>query len=429
MRDPDLVLRAQRAATALERAWHRWRTMHGLEADPLPPVSSYVGYSLEEPWGQPRVVFGVDAEEAEQLTAILDGHDCTGRSQASVSGLPGVRQPAQPPGQDREDAGLVQVPAQAAATDDELPARQEPASGTRRPSALDPLVSLDGAPRPGRSALGAPAAPAASAAGAFADAAALQDSPVFREVAAARRAAAARQPAASRPAGRAAGEDAAGTVPGAHGTAADSELSRAGAQGAAAADAPGAGAGAPASAETAEPAFSPEPAASPESAAPPEHAAPHDAVAMPDAVPGQEDGRVPADSSWSDSEADWAGHQPEGPAVPAFGPGPQLAAYLDEGPESDPLLDEPDRDPSAPADNARHRRLTRGHSLPRLARPKRAGSQPDHRAAAPAAGTPRVPEGPADAGERPGPSSRSADIASWTAGELPGQAARNDTVI
>jgi len=38
--------------------------MHGLGTEPLPPVSSYVGYSLQEPWGQPRVVFGIDAGEA-----------------------------------------------------------------------------------------------------------------------------------------------------------------------------------------------------------------------------------------------------------------------------------------------------------------------------------------------------------------------------
>ncbi len=56
MRDPDLVTRAQRAAVALERAWERWRAMHGLSAEPMPPVSSYVGYSIEEPWGRPRVV-------------------------------------------------------------------------------------------------------------------------------------------------------------------------------------------------------------------------------------------------------------------------------------------------------------------------------------------------------------------------------------
>jgi hypothetical protein len=82
MRDPDLVMRAQRAAAALETAWNRWRTTHGLGADPLPPVSSYVGYSLEEPWGQPRVVFGVDAEEAEQLAAVLDRLDHIGPVQA-----------------------------------------------------------------------------------------------------------------------------------------------------------------------------------------------------------------------------------------------------------------------------------------------------------------------------------------------------------
>jgi len=78
MRDPDLVTRAQRAAVALERAWERWRAMHGLSAEPMPPVSSYVGYSIEEPWGRPRVVFGVDAREAELLAALLDHHECVG---------------------------------------------------------------------------------------------------------------------------------------------------------------------------------------------------------------------------------------------------------------------------------------------------------------------------------------------------------------
>jgi hypothetical protein len=71
MPDPRLVSRAQRAATMLERAWERWRSAHGLAAEPLPPVSSYVGYSIEEPWGRPRVVFGVAAEDAERLAALL----------------------------------------------------------------------------------------------------------------------------------------------------------------------------------------------------------------------------------------------------------------------------------------------------------------------------------------------------------------------
>jgi hypothetical protein len=85
VRDPELMLRAQRAATELERAWDRWRTMHGLDTEPLPPVSSYVGYSLEEPWGQPRVVFGIAAAEAEHLAALLDRHDCAGPVYAAMT--------------------------------------------------------------------------------------------------------------------------------------------------------------------------------------------------------------------------------------------------------------------------------------------------------------------------------------------------------
>src|SRR5260370_31449562 len=75
MRDPELVFKAQLAASALERAWQHWRVIHGLLADPMPATSSYVGYSLEEPWGQPRVVFGLAAADAEQLAALLERHD------------------------------------------------------------------------------------------------------------------------------------------------------------------------------------------------------------------------------------------------------------------------------------------------------------------------------------------------------------------
>ena len=35
MRDPELVARAQRAATRLESAWEQWRALHGL-ADAWP---------------------------------------------------------------------------------------------------------------------------------------------------------------------------------------------------------------------------------------------------------------------------------------------------------------------------------------------------------------------------------------------------------
>jgi hypothetical protein len=89
MRDPDLVVRAQRAATALESAWGRWRNMHGLATDPPPAVSSYVGYSMDAPWGEGRIVFGICAEEAEQLVELLERHDCVGPIHASVTAMPG----------------------------------------------------------------------------------------------------------------------------------------------------------------------------------------------------------------------------------------------------------------------------------------------------------------------------------------------------
>jgi len=84
MRDPDVVFRAQAAATALEGAWQRWRAVHGLRANPAPAFSSYVGYSLEEPWGQPRVVLGLAAADAEQLAVLLDRHDCAGPGHAEI---------------------------------------------------------------------------------------------------------------------------------------------------------------------------------------------------------------------------------------------------------------------------------------------------------------------------------------------------------
>ncbi len=76
MRDPELVARAKRAATRLESAWEQWRALHGLAVAPGQPVVSYVGYSLKEPWGEPRVVIGIDADEAESLAAFLDRESC-----------------------------------------------------------------------------------------------------------------------------------------------------------------------------------------------------------------------------------------------------------------------------------------------------------------------------------------------------------------
>ncbi len=81
MRDPELVARAQRAAKRLEMAWEQWRALHGLAVAPGQPVVSYVGYSLKEPWGEPRVVIGIDADEAEFLADFLDRDECARRGQ------------------------------------------------------------------------------------------------------------------------------------------------------------------------------------------------------------------------------------------------------------------------------------------------------------------------------------------------------------
>jgi hypothetical protein len=88
-----MVSRAHRAAAKLEQAWERWRVSHGLAAEPMPPVSSYVGYSIEEPWGRPRVVFGMDAHEAEVLAALLEGQEQGGLGAAQRPLVP-IQEPA-----------------------------------------------------------------------------------------------------------------------------------------------------------------------------------------------------------------------------------------------------------------------------------------------------------------------------------------------
>jgi hypothetical protein len=72
MRDPELVARAQRAAARLESAWERWRALQGRDETPAQPVVGYVGYALNEPWGQPRAVIGFSADEAELLAEFLE---------------------------------------------------------------------------------------------------------------------------------------------------------------------------------------------------------------------------------------------------------------------------------------------------------------------------------------------------------------------
>ena len=88
MRDPELVARAQRAAARLESAWEQWRALHGLAVAPGQPVVSYVGYSLKEPWGEPRVVIGIDADEAEYLAEFLDRDECAQRAQVPRQQVP-----------------------------------------------------------------------------------------------------------------------------------------------------------------------------------------------------------------------------------------------------------------------------------------------------------------------------------------------------
>ena len=60
----------------------QWRALHGLADAPGQPVVSYVGYSLKEPWGEPRVVIGIDADEAEYLAGFLGRRPRTSRRPA-----------------------------------------------------------------------------------------------------------------------------------------------------------------------------------------------------------------------------------------------------------------------------------------------------------------------------------------------------------
>ena len=81
VRDPELAARAQHAATRPDSAGEHWRALQGLAVAPGQPVVSYVGYSLKEPWGEPRVVIGIDADEAEYLAEFLDRDECAQRGQ------------------------------------------------------------------------------------------------------------------------------------------------------------------------------------------------------------------------------------------------------------------------------------------------------------------------------------------------------------
>jgi hypothetical protein len=54
MRDPELVARAQRAATGLESAWKQWRALRGLAVAPGPPRFSQARFSRSS-WPNLRI--------------------------------------------------------------------------------------------------------------------------------------------------------------------------------------------------------------------------------------------------------------------------------------------------------------------------------------------------------------------------------------
>lgn len=76
MSDPELVSCAQRAAAELERAWGHWRAARGRSGGAgAESAASYVAHSIDHPWGRPRVVLGLDAEDARELAALLQRQD------------------------------------------------------------------------------------------------------------------------------------------------------------------------------------------------------------------------------------------------------------------------------------------------------------------------------------------------------------------
>ncbi|WP_066934407.1 hypothetical protein [Microtetraspora fusca] len=78
MRDPELVSCAQRAAAELERAWAHWLETRGRSSEVGgESVASYVAHSIDHPWGRPRVVLGLDAEDARELAALLEKQEIT----------------------------------------------------------------------------------------------------------------------------------------------------------------------------------------------------------------------------------------------------------------------------------------------------------------------------------------------------------------
>lgn len=75
MPDTELMSRAARAAAELEDAWSRWRVARGQPADAASSITSYVAHAIDHPLGQPRVLLGIDADDALALAEMLRGVD------------------------------------------------------------------------------------------------------------------------------------------------------------------------------------------------------------------------------------------------------------------------------------------------------------------------------------------------------------------
>ena len=126
MRDPELVARAQHAAARLESAWERWRKLQGLGDTPAQSVVGYVGYALNEPWGQPRAVIGFSADEAERLADYLE----RGNAGGIHYGYPQVPKAApatllpQAAGGTAPQTATATVPQQASESSAQVPAAQ-----------------------------------------------------------------------------------------------------------------------------------------------------------------------------------------------------------------------------------------------------------------------------------------------------------------
>jgi hypothetical protein len=145
MRDPELVARATRAALRRESAREPSRALHGLAVAPGQPVESYVGYSLKEPRGEPRVVIGIDADEAEFLAEFLDRDQC-----ASAGPLAGQQQPSdrQSPLQSQQLSAQQVIPPQGMPHQAMLSEQQPPEGDPLSPAGDYTSSALLGAPVP-----------------------------------------------------------------------------------------------------------------------------------------------------------------------------------------------------------------------------------------------------------------------------------------